>query len=171
MIETVAHPAALAGLRPLTQDRGDATATLAAIASPLPCARPPIDRSRLEEAAHACGYDVHRVSRHLGVSVRHLQRWFVAHMSCTPGVWLIEQRLQHARRLLAASTSVKEVAYSVGFKQVSQFSRDFKRRFGHRPSSQLAQRNAQWLTKNSSATGHSAADSRSAGASFSGTRP
>jgi AraC-like DNA-binding protein len=98
-----------------------------------------LDQQRLHEIVLTCGYDAHRISRHLGISVRHLQRWFSTHMACTPCVWLVEQRLQRARYLLGASSSVKEVAYSLGFKQLSQFSRDFKRRFGHQPSIELAQ--------------------------------
>lgn len=43
----------------------------------------------------------------------------------------------HARELLASSSSVKEVAYALGFNHVSHFSRDFRRRFGHRPSAEL----------------------------------
>lgn len=97
-----------------------------------------LDSQRLLEAIHACGFDARRISKHFGVSIRHLQRWFAADMASTPRVWLSEQRLQLARQLLATASSVKEVAFSLGFKQASQFSRDYKRRFGHQPSAELA---------------------------------
>jgi AraC-like DNA-binding protein len=137
MTEDVAHTAIMASWRSLTRDRA-ATAALADIEGPVPRSTARIDPSRLDEVAAPCGYDAHCISRHFGISVRQLQRWFTTHLSCTPGAWLSERRLQDARRLLAASNSVKEVAYSLGFKQASQFSRDFKRRFGHQPSTELA---------------------------------
>jgi AraC-like DNA-binding protein len=110
---------------------------------PLAPARPTgFDEHTLRELARACDYDAQRISRHFGISVRHLQRWFNAHLSSTPSVWLAEQRLLHARELLASSSSVKEVAYALGFNHVSHFSRDFRRRFGHRPSAELKRRRA-----------------------------
>jgi|GEM_PF-2294741 len=96
-----------------------------------------IDEHRLREIAFACGYNVRRAARVLGISIRHLQRWFNAHLASTPGAWLAEERLQHARQLLPSSRSVKEVAYTLGFNHVSHFSRDFKRRFGHSPSVEM----------------------------------
>jgi AraC-like DNA-binding protein len=96
-----------------------------------------LDEGMLREAARSCGYDARRFCQHFGISRRHLQRWFSAQMDVTPSAWLAAQRLQQARRLLATSGSVKEVAYSLGFKQASQFSRDFRRLFGHCPSSEL----------------------------------
>ena len=141
MNENLAHSTATAGWRTLTTDRGRASAALTAIADQRPCRGRPaarIDAQRLRQAVAACGYDAQRISGHLGVTRRSLQRWFSTHMASTPGVWLAEQRLQDARRLLAASNSVKEVAYSLGFKHHSQFSRDFRRRFGHQPSAERA---------------------------------
>lgn len=96
-----------------------------------------IDERRMQEAVHACGYDARRICQHFGVSRRTLQRWFSAHMASTMCAWLATHRLQHARRMLATSDSVKEVAYSLGFNHVSQFSRDYKRLFGHSPSAAL----------------------------------
>jgi AraC-like DNA-binding protein len=111
---------------------------LANIQRPLARTRPAgFDEHALRQLARACDYDAQLISRHFGISVRHLQRWFNAHLSSTPSVWLAEQRLLHARELLASSSSVKEVAYALGFNHVSHFSRDFRRRFGHRPSAEL----------------------------------
>lgn len=93
-----------------------------------------LDELALEQAVSAHGYDAGRICEHFGISRRHLERWFHRHMASSPGGWLAELRLQHARHLLATATSVKEVAYTLGFKQASQFSRDFKRRFGCQPS-------------------------------------
>jgi len=96
-----------------------------------------IDEHRLREVAIASGYNVRRAALSLEVSIRQLQRWFNAHLASTPSAWFAEQRLQRARQLLGSSSSVKEVAYTLGFNHVSHFSRDFKRRFGHPPSREL----------------------------------
>jgi AraC-like DNA-binding protein len=51
-----------------------------------------------------------------------------------------EERLQYAMQLLASSDSVKKVAFELGYSQESQFSRDFKARFGHQPSACVSSR-------------------------------
>jgi AraC-like DNA-binding protein len=139
---------------------------LADIHHPLAPRRPAgFDEHTLRQLARACDYDAQRISRHFGISVRHLQRWFNAHLSSTPSVWLAEQRLLHARELLASSDSVKEVAYTLGFKHVSHFSRDFRRRFGHRPSSELKCRQAREAPGAALPFAESAVESRAPAAS------
>jgi AraC-like DNA-binding protein len=91
----------------------------------------------MRELAAAHDYNARRIARYLGISARQLQRVFKARCNCSPVAWLREQRLQRARQMLSSSCSVKRVAYSLGFSQVSQFCRDFKARFGHRPSLEL----------------------------------
>jgi AraC-like DNA-binding protein len=113
-------------------------AALTRPSSPAQRPRSCLEERRLHEAVRACGYDARRIAQYFGISVRHLQRWFSGHMGTTPGLWLAKSRLQEAQRLLTDSSSVKEVAYSLGFKHASQFSRDFRRQFGHQPSSELA---------------------------------
>lgn len=54
--------------------------------------------------------------------------------------YIKEVRLNRARDLLVnpeITTSVKQVAYSVGFKDTKNFSRNFKKRFGKSPSEYL----------------------------------
>jgi AraC-like DNA-binding protein len=84
--------------------------------------------------AEACHYSSRELARFLGISQRQLQRVFRSRLGCTPQAFLREERLQAAERLLHSASSVKEVAYSLGFCQQSQFSRDFKKRFSRRPS-------------------------------------
>jgi transcriptional regulator GlxA family with amidase domain len=91
----------------------------------------------LRELAAAHGYNARRLARYLGISSRQLQRIFKSRLNCSPALWLREQRLLRARQMLSTSSSVKRVAYSLGFSQVSQFCRDFKARFGHPPSAEL----------------------------------
>jgi AraC-like DNA-binding protein len=88
----------------------------------------------LRRLAESCRYSSRELARFLGISQRQLQRIFRARLGCTPQAFLREERLQAAERLLHSASSVKEVAYALGFCQQSQFSRDFKERFGRRPS-------------------------------------
>jgi AraC-like DNA-binding protein len=88
----------------------------------------------LRRLAEACRYSSRELARFLGISQRQLQRVFRSRLGCTPQAFLREERLQAAERLLHSASSVKEVAYSLGFCQQSQFSRDFKKRFSRRPS-------------------------------------
>ncbi len=88
----------------------------------------------LKRLAEACRYSSRELARFLGISQRQLQRVFRSRLGCSPQAYLREERLQAAERLLHSASSVKEVAYALGFCQQSQFSRDFKERFGRRPS-------------------------------------
>ncbi len=97
-----------------------------------------IPREALDELAGRGQFRVRALAAACGMSKRQLQRFFRTRFACTPREFLAEERLQAARRLLASATSVKEVAYTVGFPQQSQFSRDFKSRFGVPPSALLA---------------------------------
>jgi AraC-like DNA-binding protein len=95
------------------------------------------EEEALRELAEAHDYSAHRIAAHLGISLRQLQRSFKAHWHCSPCAWLREQRLLQARRMLLEASSVKWVAYTLGFSQLSQFCRDFKLRFGYPPSAAL----------------------------------
>jgi AraC-like DNA-binding protein len=76
------------------------------------------------------------VAAALGLSVRYLHLLFQADQT-SPYRWVLEQRLDLAARLLRdprqPSRSVTDIAYSVGFKDASHFSRAFKYRFGVGP--------------------------------------
>lgn len=89
----------------------------------------------VENASAACNYRAPELAQWLGVSTRHLRRVFANQFGCSPAAWLREQRLQAACRLLLSGTPIKEVAFELGFRQVSHFSRDFRRYFGRSPSS------------------------------------
>ena len=110
-------------------------ASLAASASnQVPGSSDPGPTETLRRLAEACHYSSRELARFLGISQRQLQRVFRSRLGCTPQAFLREERLQAAERLLHSASSVKEVAYSLGFCQQSQFSRDFKKRFSRRPS-------------------------------------
>lgn len=72
-----------------------------------------------------------------GASARSVFRAFRQSRGCTPGQFVKQIRLQHARRLLrdtAQNLSVTEVALLCGFADLSGFSKEFARVFGTPPS-------------------------------------
>jgi AraC family transcriptional regulator, regulatory protein of adaptative response / DNA-3-methyladenine glycosylase II len=87
--------------------------------------------------AEECAYNGRRLARTLKITERHLQRIFASAIGRSPQDWLNEQRLLSAKSMLPTAGSVKEVAYALGFRRTSQFSRDFRRQFGRAPSSFL----------------------------------
>lgn len=70
-----------------------------------------------------------------GVTLRQLERYFQDDFGCTPHEWLQEQRMVAARKLIMESNSVSSVSKRLGFKQISHFSREFKRYYNLTPSS------------------------------------
>lgn len=99
-------------------------------------------RAELADLAEHCRYRLDELAAACNLSRRQMQRFFHVWLACSPREFLREERLRAAHRLLQSATSVKEVAYALGFAQESQFSRDFKARFGVSPSAlqALAQR-------------------------------
>lgn len=75
----------------------------------------------------------------LSVSTRQLFRRVKQLTGLTPNQYLQEARLEAARRMLEQKrfSSVKSVAYEVGFKDTRYFSRQYKARFGRLPSGYL----------------------------------
>ena len=58
----------------------------------------------------------------------------MAHFHRPPQEWLDELRMWEAFRMLCGGAAVKEVAFSLSFKQVSHFSRAFTQYHGFCPS-------------------------------------
>lgn len=70
-----------------------------------------------------------------GLSERTLKRRFLNATQLSPNVYLQKVRIDKAKKLLIATTlSVKEVAYEVGYENVSFFVRLFKSEVGHTPA-------------------------------------
>jgi len=67
------------------------------------------------------------------VSPAHLVRSFHRQVGLPPRAWLIQQRLQLARRLLRSGTPIAEVALSAGFADQAHFSKAFARFSGMTP--------------------------------------
>ena len=68
------------------------------------------------------------------VSHETLRQHFLQHMSKLPGAWLNEQRQHEAIALLRDGSSVKETAACLGYKQQTNFTRQFKKYWGQCPT-------------------------------------
>lgn len=67
------------------------------------------------------------------ISVRQLTRGFRASRSCSIGEYVVQSRIESAKRLLGRDESVKAIAYSIGFSSTSSFSYAFRRATGLTP--------------------------------------
>lgn len=77
----------------------------------------------------------------LGVSVRGLERAFLAETGIGPGAYLRNHRLDRAQDLLLHSgLPLREIAVSVGYGDMSAFGRAIQRRFGLAPAALRRQR-------------------------------
>ena len=80
------------------------------------------------------------IAQNAGMNVRTLQKGFQRTFGLTPMNFLRNARLDLAHYQLIAKKNpekVTSVAYATGFSHLGRFSRDYKRRFGYSPSSQL----------------------------------
>jgi len=88
---------------------------------------------RWEELAIRAQYKPAEIARFTRVSLRTLQRYFKNNYNVTISNWLRSVRLREAYSRLRGGQSVKEVAYGLGYKQLSHFSKDFKKMYGVAP--------------------------------------
>lgn len=68
-----------------------------------------------------------------GLSRAHLARQFAQTFGVPPHKYLVQLRLDRAKRALAAGESVTDVCYQVGFESLGSFSSSFRRRTGLSP--------------------------------------
>jgi AraC family transcriptional regulator len=105
-----------------------------------PAINPARDRRRaveaalwLEEHAHR-EIDLERMARQADLSPFHFLRLFARVLGVTPHQYLVRCRLRHAARLLAdPARSITDVAFDVGFQDLSNFVRTFRRAAGVSP--------------------------------------
>jgi AraC family transcriptional regulator len=105
-----------------------------------PVATRALDRRRAVEAAlwldaHSHeAVDLARAADQVGLSSFHFLRSFASVLGVTPHQYLVRSRLRHAARLLAdEERSITDVAYEVGFGDLSNFVRTFHRAAGVSP--------------------------------------
>jgi AraC-like DNA-binding protein len=108
--------------------------------APKPMAATARDRRRAIEAAlwidaHSCQQiDLEQAARQADISLFHFLRLFGSVLGVTPHQYLVRSRLRHAARLLAdEDRSVTDIAYDVGFGDLSNFVRTFHRAAGVSP--------------------------------------
>ena len=86
-----------------------------------------------EALALQANYRPTELARLCAVSLRTLQRHFQSEYKMTISNWLRAVRLQKAYSRLTSGERVKQVAIELGYKQLSHFSREFKRFYGVPP--------------------------------------
>lgn len=87
----------------------------------------------LDERAHEA-IDLEAAARTVGLSPFHFLRLFAAVIGATPHQYLVRARLRRAARLLAdGERPITDVAYEVGFGDLSNFVRTFHRAAGVSP--------------------------------------
>lgn len=98
------------------------------------------DRQRVVEAAHWLDHHAHeeidlaQAGRAAGLSAFHFLRLFAKVVGVTPHQYLIQARLRRAAKLLAkADLPITEIAFEVGFGDLSNFVRSFHRAAGMSP--------------------------------------
>lgn len=77
------------------------------------------------------------MERFTGLSARALQYAFMQRFGCSPMQWLRGARLDHARRLVrdaSGNLSITQLALEMGFSKPSEFSRQYRLRFGELPT-------------------------------------
>lgn len=74
------------------------------------------------------------IANHVAIDRTYLYKLFKSELGISPQTYLIDQRIAQACKLLRATDlNVTEIALSVGFKDFSNFSRQFKKREGISP--------------------------------------
>jgi len=119
---------------------GGVTSARSASSDRKPAINPTRDRRRAVEAAlwlddHAHeAVDLDTISRRAGLSPFHFLRLFARVLGVTPHQYLVRCRLRRAARLLAdPARSITDVAFDVGFADLSNFVRTFRRAAGVSP--------------------------------------
>jgi Response regulator containing a CheY-like receiver domain and an HD-GYP domain len=80
-------------------------------------------------------FSVDRLAEAVALSRRQLTRRMKEALSQTPAAFIRARRLDQAKQLLAdEAETVAEVAYAVGFRSPSAFSKAFQKHVGHPPS-------------------------------------
>ena len=90
--------------------------------------------SEWQRLARSSGYRATELASIAGVSLRTLQRHFRSCYGVTVSDWLKTVRLREADYRIRSGDRVKKVAFDLGYKQLSHFSREFKRAHGIPPT-------------------------------------
>lgn len=95
------------------------------------------------ELAQQANWSVTRLAKLCGVSTRAIQRHFRENHRKPPKAWLLEERQNLAVELMReGSSSIKEIAFELGYQHGHHFSRQFKKHWGYAPAAGRAIRGA-----------------------------
>ncbi len=93
----------------------------------------------LDRESHEESFDVAALAAHLGMSRAQLHRRIKDVSASTPAEVIIQFRLERAALMLdQGAGNVGEVAYAVGFRNVSHFVKRFRERYGQTPAAYAA---------------------------------
>src|SRR4051794_25109204 len=93
----------------------------------------------LQENMSSPEVHIGEIATNLHMSSSHLRHTFKKEVGISPTQFVKNLRLQHANELLRTTLlSVKEIMVAVGFTDLSHFVRDYKVRYGERPSQSRA---------------------------------
>jgi AraC-like DNA-binding protein len=96
---------------------------------------PDQDRNiRLDPKISQCGWNVGRLCQSLGFGKRTFSRMVKEGLGITGKRWLREIRIVTACHLLRQGDKIEAVAQTLGFRHVSDFTREFKKLMGVPPS-------------------------------------
>jgi AraC-like DNA-binding protein len=79
-------------------------------------------------------HQLQALARSVGMSTFQFARVFRELVGFPPHRYLLNVRYRSALRMLLEGASVTDACFQSGFSNLSHFTREFKRRFGHRPS-------------------------------------
>ena len=85
---------------------------------------------QLVQLARDSAYRAKLLTQTLKLAPRTLSRRFHDELNCSPGEWLAQRRMCDAMAMLRAGLTIKEAADALGYRQLPQFSREFRRRVG-----------------------------------------
>ena len=74
------------------------------------------------------------IAEHCAISEIYLHKLFKKHLATTPFRVLTDIRMQKAVMMIEEKRSLKEISYNVGYGDVYQFSRAYKKYFGYAPT-------------------------------------
>jgi len=87
----------------------------------------------LETLARRHGYRVCEMCAELGCGERYLHATFVRDIGLSPKMWLRQERMLVARRLLRDGRNADAVAEELGFSTLNNFRREFREVYGLSP--------------------------------------
>lgn len=84
------------------------------------------DHQQWLHIAERARFQSQNLAQQIGLSRRQIERYVKRHFGVTPQQWLRQLRMSRAVELMREMHSVKEVAFALGFSQVSSFCHQFK---------------------------------------------